>query len=79
MIAAIGKLLDALVAIPKIAGYIESLVAAITFWYVNRQNGKALAAIADAAAFAGRAKTQEDRYAALDKWRAALQLPRVTP
>ena len=71
-------ILNALVAIPKIAGYIEDLAAAITSWYVQRQTTQTLAAIANAADLAASAQTQEQRYAAAQAWEAALSRPRVT-
>lgn len=70
-------LLNGLVAIPKIASYVESAVSTIVQWYVNRQTKETLANIADAAAFAAIAETQEDRYAASERWRVALSRPRV--
>ena len=72
-------ILNALVAIPKIAGYIESLAAAITQWYVARQTAQTLSMISDAAALAAKAQTTEDRYAAAQAWQAALSRGRVTP
>lgn len=78
MIAAVGTILNALIAIPKIAGYVEQVVAAAMAWYVARQKAETLAQIADAAAFAARAQTDEDRYQAAEKWRSALSSPRVT-
>jgi hypothetical protein len=71
-------ILNALVAIPKIAGYIEDLAAAITSWWVARQTSQTLAAIANAADLAASATTQEQRYAAAQAWQTALSRPRVT-
>lgn len=71
-------LLNALVAVPKLVGYVESAVSAVVAWYVGRQQASTLAAIADAAAFAARAKSDEDRYAAAQKWRDALSRPRIS-
>jgi hypothetical protein len=70
-------LFQALAAIPKILGYLESFAAGVTLWYIQQQDNKTLVSIADAAAFAARAKTQEDRYAAIEKWKAALSRPRI--
>lgn len=74
----IPQILDALIAIPKIAGYVEQIVSAITAWYVGRQKAETLSKIADAAAFAARAQTDEERYQAAEKWRSALSRPRVS-
>jgi hypothetical protein len=71
-------ILNALIAIPQIAGYINTLVQGIIAWYVNGQTNNTLAAIADAAAFAAQAKTAEDRYAAAAKWKSALSSARYT-
>ena len=76
--ALVLAILNALVAIPKIAGYVESLAAAITSWYVNRQTSQNLQAIADAAAFAASAKTDSDKFLAAQKWQSALSRPNVT-
>lgn len=77
--AFIVLLLNGLVAIPKIVGYVESTVGAIVAWYVARQQANVLAAIADAAALGARAKTKEDRIAAAQAWQKALSLPRTLP
>jgi hypothetical protein len=71
-------ILNALIAIPKIAGYIEAFAAAVTNWYVQRQTSQTLAAIANAADLAASAQTQEQRYAAAQAWETALSRPRVT-
>lgn len=71
-------ILNALVAIPKIAGYVEQAVGQIVLWYVQRANNQTLSAIADASALASRAKSDEERYAAAQKWQEALSRPRVS-
>lgn len=71
-------ILNALIAIPKIAGYVESAVQQIVLWYVQRQTAANLSAIADAAALSAHAKTEEDRYAAALSWQKALSRPSVT-
>lgn len=76
MLAMIPKILDALISIPKIAGYVELAVSAIVSWYVTKQTTETLSAIADAAAFAARANSDEDRYKAAEMWRAALSRDR---
>lgn len=69
---------QALAAIPTIITQMESLASAITLWYLNRQTTEQLQAISDAAALAGRATTDEERYAAAQNWRTVLSAPRVT-
>lgn len=76
--AFIPKLLEALVAIPKIAGLVEKYVGAVVLWYVSRQKSETLGLIADAAAYAARAQTREDRLNAAQKWQNALSRPRTT-
>lgn len=74
----ITTILNALIAIPQICGYVESAVQAIIVWYVQRQNNETLAAIADAAALGAKAQTDQDRYAVAQAWQTALSRPRVT-
>ena len=71
-------LLNALAAIPAIAGYLNQVIQTIALWYVQKQQTDALSAIADAAAFAARAQSDDDRYAAAQKWRDALSRARVS-
>lgn len=75
----ITTILDALIAIPKIAGYVETAVSAIVLWYCQRATNQTLSAIADAAALAAKASTDAERYAAAQAWQKALSSPRVTP
>lgn len=74
--AVVLAVLNALAAIPKIAEYVDRAVSAAMGWYVARQQAETLAEIADAAAFAARAVSQEDRYEAALKWTRALSRPR---
>lgn len=74
----IVTILNALIAIPKIAGYVESAVQQIVLWYVQRQTAANLAAISDAAALAAKAQTDEDRYAAAKSWQDALSSSSVS-
>lgn len=74
----ITTILNALIAIPKIAGYVQSAVQTIVLWYVQRQNNQTLQSIADAAALSARAQTDGDRYAAAQAWQTALTKPRVS-
>ena len=71
-------LLNAVAAIPKIAGYVERFAAAVTGWYVERQTSKTLALIADAAALSARAKTHEERLNAAQAWVRALSRDRYS-
>lgn len=71
-------ILNALVAIPKIADLVMQTVSAIVNWYVQKQTADTLAMIADAAAFSARAQTDDERYKAAEKWRTALSRPRYT-
>ena len=74
----IVTILNALIAIPKIADLVMSAVSQIVSWYVQKQTSDTLAAISDAAAFAARAQTDDDRMQAAQKWRDALSNPRWT-
>lgn len=74
----VGSILTALAAIPQILGYIEAFAGAVTLWYVQRQQSQALAAIADAAALAARAKNDDERFQAAEAWQAALSRPRTS-
>ena len=78
MIALIGSICSALVAIPKIGDLVMKIISAVTLWYVQSQNNKVLQAISDAAALASRAVTDDDRYKAAQAWHDALGMPRVT-
>lgn len=71
-------ILNAISAIPKIAGYVEQFAAAVVGWYVSRQKAATLSAIADAAALSAHAQTDEDRYNAAAAWQKALSSPRIT-
>lgn len=66
------KILEALIALPKIADKVLKIIDEIVIWYIGRQNAETAAKIADAAALGARAKTQEERYAASERWRQAL-------
>ena len=77
--AFVGSLLSALAAIPKIAEYVEKFCSEVVIWYVNTKNSETLAKLADAASAGAHAQNKEERYAALEKWRAALGSPKHTP
>lgn len=74
----IVTILNALIAIPKIADLVMSAVSTIVAWYVQKQTSDTLSAIADAAAFSARAQTDDDRMQAAQKWRDALSRARYT-
>lgn len=73
----IGAILSALVKIPQILGYVEEFAKAVTQWYVARQTSQTLGMIADAAAFAARAKSDEERFQAALRWKNALSRERI--
>lgn len=68
----IVAILNALIAIPKIGEIFLKLFSQIASWYCSIQTNETLRAISDAAAFAARAKTEEDRFEASERWRDAL-------
>jgi len=70
-------ILEALIALPKIGSLVSLAVEQIVTWYILKQNRDTYAAIADAAALAMRAKTDEDRFIAAESWRAVLTRARV--
>lgn len=78
MVSFVTSLFTALSSIAAIAKYVEEFASAVSIWYINRQQTDTLAKIADAAALASRAKTQEERLAAAEKWQDVLSRPRVT-
>jgi len=71
-------ILNAIAAIPSLLGYLQTFAAQVVLWYVQSQNNTTLSAIADAAAFAAKAQTEADRYAAAQKWKDALSRPRIS-
>lgn len=71
-------ILSALVAIPQIAGYVQAFVSQIILWYVQNSTNQTLSQIADAAALASKATTDEERFAAAEAWRSALNRPRIS-
>lgn len=74
--ATLLAIFTALANIKAIAGYCEEFAGALALWYIQRQKTETLAQIADAAAMAARAETDEDRYAAAAAWQKALSRPR---
>lgn len=74
----VTAILNALVALPQIAGYVESFAATIVSWWLQRQTNQTLSMVADAAALAAHAETDEARYAAAQNWQTVLSRPRVT-
>lgn len=72
------SILNALIALPKIGSLVEKFCAAVSAWWISRQTSETMKAIADAAAFSARAKTDEDRYKGAELWRSALSRDRVS-
>ena len=68
-----GGVIAFIKAIPTIDKWFQQLIAA----YVMGIDEANLKAIADAAAFSARAKTDEERYKAAGLWRDALSRKRV--
>lgn len=75
----VGQILDFLIAIPKIAALVSSIVTQIVSWYVSKQTKDTLVDIADAAATGANAETDEDRYAASEKWQKVFGHSRYLP
>lgn len=75
--AFVVALLNALVAIPKIAAYVEMVIDGIVQWQIQRKKAETLAALSDAIALVARAKSQEERYAAAKKLQEAMAAGRV--
>lgn len=73
-----GAIFDAIIgairAVPIIDGWFQQLIA--TWMMVQTQ--ATLGKITDAAAFAAKAQTDADRYAASAKWQQALQQDKVS-
>ena len=78
MVAFLLALFNAIAAVPSMLKFAEEFAAAITLWFVQRANNETNKLIVDAAAMAARASTQEERYAAVEKWKEALSRTRVT-
>jgi hypothetical protein len=78
VVAALVSIFKGLAAIPAIMEYCKEFAAQIALWYIQSQNDATISAIADAAAFAANAQTDEERYAAAEKWREALSRPRYS-
>jgi hypothetical protein len=56
---------------------VNAIVAQVILWYVKTQKTETLHQFADAAAFAARASTDEERYQASEKWKLVLSRPRL--
>ena len=69
-------LFQALASIPKVLDFLKEFAGGVTHWYISQSEKKTLTLIQDAAAMSARAHTQEERQAALLKWREALTRPR---
>ena len=66
------KVIEALIALPKVGEQIRDLINGLTSWWITSQNQHNAHAIADAAAFGLRASTKEERFEASKKWADAL-------
>lgn len=71
-------ILQALVALPKIGELVAGMIQQIVVWYLQKQQGDTLAAIADAAATAARATNEAERFAAAQKWVDALARGKIS-
>jgi len=71
------NLFKALAALPTLISKVEEFAAGVVLWYVSRENNTTAKEIADAASFAARAKTKEDRVEALRLWSRALSRSRI--
>ena len=69
----LGGIVAFIKAVPVINSWIEMLIAA----YITSCQQQTLSKIADAAALAAKAKTDDDRYQAVTAWRIALSSQRV--
>lgn len=72
--AIIGGVIAFFKAIPILDSWLQQLIAL----YVTNCQQKTLAMILDAASFAVRAKTQDERFQAAEKWRDALSRDRIS-
>lgn len=72
------SLLNAIAAIPALVGYLNQFVQTVLGWYIGRQQSETLAEIADAAALSARAKTDDERFAAAERWQTALSRTRIS-
>lgn len=78
MFAFVTGLLNALVAIPKIADQVEKVVTAVIAWWVGRSTDSNIRGLSDALAMTLRSKTRLDRINAAKEWREALSKPRTS-
>lgn len=72
----IFAIFTAIANIKALAGYCAEFGKLVAFWYIENHTENTKKEIADAAACAARAKTKEERNAALDMWRSALSRTR---
>jgi hypothetical protein len=75
----ITAILDVLIAIPAIAGFVERAVSAVVAWFLGRAKQDVLASLANAAARSARAETFEQRIEGARLWRDALSKSRFVP
>jgi hypothetical protein len=72
--AIIGGVIAFFKAVPILDSWLQQLIAL----YVTGCQQKTLTMILDAASFAARAKTQDERFQAAQLWRDALSRDRIT-
>jgi len=70
------KILEFLFKIPALVSTLDKWLTEIISWYLSKQTKDTLSEIADAAAFASKAKTKEERYEAAKKWQDAISRTR---
>lgn len=70
-------LFKALAAIPGIYDRLVDFAGGVVAWYAANAKREALVKIADAAAYASRASNEQERIEALNRWREALNSPRI--
>lgn len=69
----IGGIVAFFKAIPILDSWLRKFIAN----YMAGETKETLVAVADAAAFAAHANTKEERYAATDRWHAAMSRDRI--
>lgn len=72
------SLFTALAALPGLIDRIKDFAAGVAYWYVSKQNAKAAADFANAAALAARAETKDDRINAAKAWHEAFKRSRYS-
>lgn len=73
----VALILNALVAIPKIAGIVEGICTSIVAWYIQNRTTQTLSQISDAIALTASAQTDQDRLNAMAALQKALSNTRI--